>query len=79
MAGIEVDGTDEPEQPGDSEGTTTATLSSDEIKTKIAASKCSYGTEVVYDDTIDAVRGGYLYTGRVASLADGARNGGLEF
>ena len=24
-------------------------------------------------------RGGYLYTGRVASLADGARNGGLEF
>ena len=55
MDGIEVDGTDEPEQPGDSEGTTTATLSSDEIKTEIAASKCSYGTEVVYDDTIDAV------------------------
>ena len=24
-------------------------------------------------------RGGYLYTGRVASLADGARNGGLQF
>ena len=24
-------------------------------------------------------RGGYLYTGRVASLADGAREGGLEF
>ena len=24
-------------------------------------------------------RGGYLYTGRVANLADGARNGGLEF
>ena len=24
-------------------------------------------------------RGGYLYTGRVASLADGARKGGLQF
>jgi large subunit ribosomal protein L18 len=29
--------------------------------------------EVVFD------RGGYLYTGRVASLADGAREAGLEF
>ena len=24
-------------------------------------------------------RGGYLYTGRIASLADGARKGGLQF
>ena len=29
--------------------------------------------EVVFD------RGGYLYTGRVQNLADGARNGGLKF
>ena len=30
-------------------------------------------SEVVFD------RGGYLYTGRVAALADGAREGGLKF
>ena len=30
-------------------------------------------TEVVFD------RGGYLYTGRVQSVADGAREAGLEF
>ncbi len=30
-------------------------------------------TEVVFD------RGGYIYTGRVASIADGARKAGLKF
>jgi len=30
-------------------------------------------TQVVYD------RGGYLYTGRIKALADGAREGGLDF
>ena len=30
-------------------------------------------TEVVFD------RGGYLYTGRVAKVADGAREAGLKF
>ena len=41
------------------------------LKETIAAAKKI--TSVVFD------RGGYLYTGRVAALADGARKGGLQF
>ena len=55
MTGITAGGTDEPEQPGENEGTSVATLSSEEIKTKIAASKCSYGTQVSYEDMDDGV------------------------
>ncbi len=44
------------------------------VGSKLAEKALAKGiTEVVFD------RGGYLYTGRVASLADGAREGGLKF
>lgn len=44
------------------------------VGTKLAEKAMAKGiTEVVFD------RGGYLYTGRVASLADGAREAGLKF
>ena len=44
------------------------------VGTKLAEKAMAKGIlEVVFD------RGGYLYTGRVASLADGAREAGLRF
>ena len=55
MTGITAGGSEEPEQPGENEGTSVATLSSEEIKTKIAASKCTYGTPVSYEDMDDGV------------------------
>ena len=38
-------------------------------------------TEVVFDRITEVVfdRGGYIYTGRVAAVADGAREAGLKF
>ena len=47
-----------------------ATVVGKELAKKALAAGIS---EVVFD------RGGYLYTGRVAALADGAREGGLKF
>lgn len=53
---------------------TTKTESSSLVGRDIAAKALEKGiTEVVFD------RGGYLYHGRVKSLAEGAREGGLKF
>ena len=54
----------------DSEGKTLASASSKGIAEKALAAGI---TEVVFD------RNGYLFHGRVKSLADAARNGGLKF
>ena len=40
---------------------------------KIVGAEAAGITEVVFD------RGGYIYTGRVAAVADGAREAGLKF
>ncbi|GAB2529662.1 50S ribosomal protein L18 [Rufibacter soli] len=58
------------------EGTTSSTKieSSSSVGRDIAAKALENGiTEVVFD------RGGYLYHGRVKSLAEGAREAGLKF
>ncbi len=52
----------------------TKTEAAKKVGAAIAAKALALGiTEVVFD------RGGYLYTGRVQALADGAREAGLKF
>lgn len=58
------------EQVADMTKTQAATLVGKVLAQKALAAGIS---EVVFD------RGGYLYTGRVQALADGAREGGLKF
>jgi large subunit ribosomal protein L18 len=56
------------------EGTSTKSAVSSSVGRDIAAKALAKGiTEVVFD------RGGYLYHGRVKSLAEGAREAGLKF
>jgi large subunit ribosomal protein L18 len=56
------------------EGATSKVMTSAEVGKAIAAIAMEKGiTEVVFD------RSGYLYHGRVKSLAEGAREGGLKF
>ena len=65
----------------DSEGKTLASASSKgieegtktEVAAKVGQAMAAGITEVVFD------RNGYLFHGRVKSLADAARNGGLKF
>lgn len=52
----------------------TMTLRAEELGKKIAeVAKTKKVSKVVFD------RGGYLYTGKIKAIADGARSGGLEF
>ena len=51
----------------------TAELSKSDVAKVVGKAKALGIKEVVFD------RGGYLYTGRVQALADGAREAGLEF
>lgn len=74
----------------DNKGTTLATASSKELKGKaVKVAKVDRSAEVgkliagkAKDKGISSVvfdRGGYRYQGRVKALADGARDGGLNF
>ena len=70
----------------DSKGVTLAQASSKEIKSGSVAEKAkTVGKKIAEQAVAKNVkvavfdRGGYLYTGSVAALAEGAREGGLKF
>ena len=69
----------------DESRTTLAAFSSKDVKGKQADEAKTVGVELAKlakSKGIDKVvfdRGGFIYTGRVAALAEGAREGGLEF
>lgn len=70
----------------DTKGHTLASFSSIDAKSKTPAEKAKeVGIEIAKKAkslNIDKVvfdRGGYLYTGKIQSVADGAREGGLNF
>jgi large subunit ribosomal protein L18 len=71
----------------DSKGFTIASSSSRELKEKVAKTDLSKKTgmaianEAIAKGITSVVfdRNGYLYHGRVKALADGAREGGLQF
>ena len=70
----------------DEAGTTIAAANSTKVKGDTPKDRATaVGAEIAKqakDKKIDTVvfdRGGFLYAGAVAALADGARNGGLQF
>jgi large subunit ribosomal protein L18 len=70
----------------DEKGHTLATFSSINAKAKTPAEKAKeVGIEIAKAakalkiDKVVFDRGGYLYTGKIQSIADGAREGGLNF
>ncbi len=69
----------------DNSGTTLAAFSSKDVKGKQADQAKTVGLELAKIAKTKGVgkvvfdRGGFIYTGRVAALAEGAREGGLEF
>jgi large subunit ribosomal protein L18 len=72
LLGISTQSTELAELRGSDEGTKSA-LARAAGKLLAEKAKAAGITRVVFD------RGGYLYHGRVAAFAEGAREGGLEF